>query len=64
MSLKPVLMVVLVEAAGVADKIQELVFLAKETLVEMVETGAAEAAEAVLGLLEETQRDLMGVLEA
>ena len=62
-SLKPVLMVVLVEAVEAADTLQELVFLVKVTAEVMEVTGAAEAAEAVPEALEETQLDLMVVLE-
>ena len=56
-------MVVLVEAAGAVDTLQELVFLVKVTVEVMAVTGAAEAAEAVPEALEETQLDLMVVLE-
>ena len=56
-------MVVLVEAAGAVDKLQELGFLVKDTPEELVETTAAEAAEAVPEALEETQLGLMVVME-
>ena len=62
-SLKPVLMVVLVEAVEAVDTLQELVFLVKVTVEVMAVTGAAEAAVAVPEALEETQLDLMVVLE-
>ena len=62
-SLKPVLMVVLVEAVEAVDTLQELVFLVKGTVEVMAVTGAAEAAEAAPEALEETQLDLMVVLE-
>ena len=54
---------VLVEAEAAAEVAEPQVLLVKETLEEPVETGAAEAAEAVPELLEETQLGLMVVLE-
>ena len=54
---------VLVEAEAAAEVAEPQVLLVKETLEEPVETGAAEAAEEVPELLEETQLGLMVVLE-
>tara|TARA_B000000565_G_C23688583_1_gene341045 strand:+ start:157 stop:534 length:378 start_codon:yes stop_codon:yes gene_type:complete len=56
-------MVVLVEAVEAVDTLQELVFLVKETLVEMVETGAVAEAEAAQEPLGAMQPDLMVVPE-
>ena len=56
-------MVVLVEAAGVVDKLQELVFLVKVTAEVVAVTTAEAAAVAVPEALEETQLDLKEVME-